>query len=139
MFIAKVEDEEKILALKPMNCPCHIQIFRQGLRCYRELPLRLAEFGSCHRYEPSGALHGIMRARAFTQDDAHIFCTEAQITPETVRFVELLSSIYKDFGYDDFRVKFSDRPEHRVGSDEVWDQAEEALRQACRIANVETI
>jgi threonyl-tRNA synthetase len=137
MFFVTVEHEDKILALKPMNCPCHIQIFRQGLRSYRELPLRLAEFGSCHRYEPSGALHGIMRTRNFTQDDAHIFCTEAQITPETVRFVELLSSIYKDFGYDDFRVKFSDRPDQRIGSDEVWDQAEEALRQACRIANVE--
>jgi threonyl-tRNA synthetase len=137
MFFVTVEHEEKILALKPMNCPCHIQIFRQGLRSYRELPLRLAEFGSCHRFEPSGALHGIMRTRNFTQDDAHIFCTEAQITPETVRFVELLSSIYKDFGYDNFRVKFSDRPDLRIGGDEVWDQAEEALRQACRIANVE--
>jgi threonyl-tRNA synthetase len=137
MFFVTVEHEEKILALKPMNCPCHIQIFRQGLRSYRELPLRLAEFGSCHRFEPSGALHGILRTRNFTQDDAHIFCTEAQITPETVRFVELLSSIYKDFGYDNFRVKFSDRPDLRIGGDEVWDQAEEALRQACRIANVE--
>jgi threonyl-tRNA synthetase len=137
MFFVTVEHEDRILALKPMNCPCHIQIFRQGLRSYRELPLRLAEFGSCHRYEPSGALHGILRTRNFTQDDAHIFCTEAQITPETVRFVELLSSIYKDFGYDNFRVKFSDRPDQRIGGDEVWDQAEEALRQACRIANVE--
>jgi len=137
MFFATVEHEDKILALKPMNCPCHIQIFRQGLRSYRELPLRLAEFGSCHRYEPSGALHGIMRTRNFTQDDAHIFCTEAQITPETVRFVALLSSIYRDFGYDNFRVKFSDRPEQRIGSDEVWDQAEAALREACRIASVE--
>ncbi len=137
MFFATVEHEDKILALKPMNCPCHIQIFRQGLRSYRELPLRLAEFGSCHRYEPSGALHGIMRTRNFTQDDAHIFCTEAQITPETVRFVALLSSIYRDFGYAEFRVKFSDRPAQRIGSDEVWDQAEAALREACRIAGVE--
>ena len=116
MFIATVEDEDKILALKPMNCPCHIQIFRQGMRSYRELPLRLAEFGSCHRYEPSGALHGIMRVRAFTQDDAHIFCTEAQIAAETVRFVELLSSIYRDFGFDEFRVKFSDRPDQRASA-----------------------
>ena len=104
MFIAQVPDEDKTLALKPMNCPCHVLIFRQGLRSYRELPLRLAEFGSCHRYEPSGALHGIMRVRAFTQDDAHIFCTEAQIAPETVRFVEFgLSSIYRDFGFPEFR------------------------------------
>ncbi|HEY3847281.1 MAG TPA: threonine--tRNA ligase, partial [Acetobacteraceae bacterium] len=137
MFFATVEHEEKILALKPMNCPCHIQIFRQGIRSYRELPLRLAEFGSCHRYEPSGALHGIMRTRNFTQDDAHIFCTEAQITPETVRFVALLSSIYRDFGYDGFQVKFSDRPTERIGADAVWEQAEDALREACRIAGVE--
>src|SRR3984885_1338146 len=127
MFFVTVEHEEKILALKPMNCPCHIQIFRQGLRSYRELPLRLAEFGSCHRYEPSGALHGIMRTRNFTQDDAHIFCTEAQIAPETVRFVELLRLVYRDFGFPEFRVKFSDRPEMRIGSDAVWDQAEVAL------------
>ncbi len=137
MFIARVEDEDKSLALKPMNCPCHVQIFRQGIRSYRELPLRLAEFGSCHRYEPSGALHGIMRVRAFTQDDAHIFCTEAQITPETVRFVELLSSIYHDFGFPEFQVKFSDRPPQRVGDDVVWDHAEAALREACAIAGVE--
>jgi threonyl-tRNA synthetase len=136
MFFATVEHEDKILALKPMNCPCHIQIFRQGIRSYRELPLRLAEFGSCHRYEPSGALHGIMRTRNFTQDDAHIFCTEAQITPETVRFVALLSSVYRDFGFDGFRVKFSDRPAERIGADAVWDQAEDALREACRIAGV---
>jgi threonyl-tRNA synthetase len=137
MFIAQVEDEDKVLALKPMNCPCHVQIFNQGIRSYRELPLRLAEFGSCHRYEPSGALHGIMRVRAFTQDDAHIFCTEAQIAPETVRFVELLSGIYRDFGFAEFRVKFSDRPETRAGSDEVWDRAEGALKDACAIAGVE--
>ena len=137
MFIARVEDEDKVLALKPMNCPCHVQIFRQGVRSYRELPLRMAEFGSCHRYEPSGALHGIMRVRAFTQDDAHIFCTEAQIAPETVRFVELLASIYRDFGFAEFRVKFSDRPAVRAGSDETWDRAEAALREACATAGVE--
>lgn len=136
MFIARVEDEDKSLALKPMNCPCHVQIFRQGIRSYRELPLRLAEFGSCHRYEPSGALHGIMRVRAFTQDDAHIFCTEAQIAPETVQFVELLSSIYRDFGFPEFQVKFSDRPPQRVGDDAVWDHAEAALREACATAGV---
>ncbi len=137
MFIATVEDENKTLALKPMNCPCHVQIFRQGVRSYRELPLRLAEFGSCHRYEPSGALHGIMRVRAFTQDDAHIFCTEDQIAPETVRFVDLLGSVYQDFGFDSFQVKFADRPTERTGSDAVWDHAEAALKQACATAGVE--
>jgi threonyl-tRNA synthetase len=136
MFIATVEDEEKTLALKPMNCPCHVQIFRQGVRSYRELPLRMAEFGACHRYEPSGALHGIMRVRAFTQDDAHIFCTEAQIADETAKFVALLSSIYRDFGFAEFRIKFSDRPDTRAGSDETWDRAEAALREACAIAGV---
>ena len=130
------ESDDHVYSLKPMNCPCHVQIFRQGVRSYRELPLRLAEFGSCHRYEPSGALHGIMRVRAFTQDDAHIFCTDAQIAPETVRFVELLSSIYRDFGFADFRVKFSDRPAVRAGSDEVWDRAEAALRAACETAGI---
>jgi threonyl-tRNA synthetase len=137
MFVAEVPDEEKVLAVKPMNCPCHVQIFRQGIRSYRELPLRLAEFGSCHRYEPSGALHGIMRVRAFTQDDAHIFCTEEQIAPETVRFVGLLSSIYRDFGFPEFRVKFSDRPALRTGSDAVWDHAEAALKEACATAGVD--
>ena len=137
MFIARVEDEDTTLALKPMNCPCHVLIFKHGLRSYRELPLRMAEFGSCHRYEPSGALHGIMRVRAFTQDDAHIFCTEDQIAGETVAFVALLSSVYRDFGFDSFRVKFSDRPVPRAGSDEVWDRAEDALKQACAIAGVE--
>ena len=137
MFIARVEDEDTTLALKPMNCPCHVLIFNHGLRSYRELPLRMAEFGSCHRYEPSGALHGIMRVRAFTQDDAHIFCTEAQIADETVRFVALLSAVYKDFGFDSFRVKFSDRPATRAGSDETWDRAEGALKEACAIAGVE--
>jgi threonyl-tRNA synthetase len=136
MFIATVEEEEKTLALKPMNCPCHVQIFRQGVRSYRELPLRMAEFGACHRYEPSGALHGIMRVRAFTQDDAHIFCTEAQIAPETVRFVALLGTVYRDFGFPDFQVKFSDRPAIRAGDDAVWERAEAALKQACAEAGV---
>ena len=137
MFIARVEDEDTTLALKPMNCPCHVLIFKHSLRSYRELPLRMAEFGSCHRYEPSGALHGIMRVRAFTQDDAHIFCTEDQIADETVAFVALLSSVYRDFGFDSFRVKFSDRPIPRAGTDEVWDRAEGALKEACAIAGVE--
>ena len=137
MFIARVEDEDTTLALKPMNCPCHVLIFRHALRSYRELPLRMAEFGACHRYEPSGALHGIMRVRAFTQDDAHIFCTEAQIPAETVAFVELLSSVYRDFGFDSFRVKFSDRPVPRAGTDEMWDRAEQALRDACSLGGIE--
>jgi threonyl-tRNA synthetase len=137
MFVAEVADEAAKLALKPMNCPCHVQIFKQGLRSYRQLPLRMAEFGACHRYEPSGALHGLMRVRAFTQDDAHIFCTEAQIASETVKFVELLSGIYRDFGFEEFAVKFSDRPELRAGSDEVWDRAEGALKEACATAGVE--
>lgn len=137
MFIASVEDEDKTLALKPMNCPCHVQIFRHGLRSYRELPLRMAEFGACHRYEPSGALHGIMRVRGFTQDDAHIFCTDDQIADETARFVTMLGEVYKDFGFESFRVKFSDRPETRAGSDEVWDQAENSLKRACEMVGVE--
>ena len=111
MFIAEVEDEDKSLALKPMNCPCHVQIFRQGIRSYRELPLRMAEFGSCHRYEPSGALHGIMRVRAFTQDDAHIFCTEDQIAAgDRCGSSTCCRQVYRDFGFPEFRVKFSDRP-----------------------------
>ena len=140
MFVARLEDEsekDRMLALKPMNCPCHVQIFNQGIRSYRELPLRMAEFGACHRYEPSGALHGIMRVRAFTQDDAHIFCEEHQIASETVRFVALLSSIYRDLGFAEFRVKFSDRPPVRAGSDETWDRAEAALKEACATAGVE--
>jgi len=136
MFLARVDEEEKTLALKPMNCPCHVLIFNQGLRSYRELPMRLAEFGACHRYEPSGALHGIMRVRAFTQDDAHIFCTEAQIADETVRFTELLSSVYADLGFTSFRVKFSDRPDQRAGDDATWDRAETALKEACAVAGV---
>ncbi|WP_317215248.1 threonine--tRNA ligase [Gluconobacter sp. GP1] len=136
MFIAQVEDEDKTLALKPMNCPCHVQIFRHGLRSYRELPLRMAEFGACHRYEPSGSLHGIMRVRGFTQDDAHIFCTDDQIADETAKFVKMLAEVYTDLGFESFRVKFSDRPETRAGSDEVWDRAEGSLKKACEIAGV---
>ena len=128
MFTA--ESEERVLALKPMNCPGHVQIFRQGLKSYRDLPLRMAEFGSCHRNEPSGALHGLMRVRAFVQDDAHIFCTEDQVNQETAEFCELLMSIYRDFGFDEVTVKFSDRPEMRAGDDVVWDRAERSLRDA---------
>ena len=135
MFTA--ESEERILALKPMNCPCHVQIFRQGVKSYRDLPLRMAEFGACMRNEPSGALHGLMRVRAFTQDDAHIFCTEAQITPETKDFCDLLRSIYADLGFEDIHVKFADRPEVRAGSDAVWDRAEAALKEACEEAGLD--
>lgn len=122
--------EEKVFAIKPMNCPCHVQIFNQGVKSYRDLPLRLAEFGSCHRNEPSGALHGIMCARNFVQDDAHIFCTEGQIQEEVSLFIDLLFKAYKDFGFDDILVKLSTRPEQRVGSDAIWDKAEEALQTA---------
>ena len=135
MFIA--ESEDRILAVKPMNCPGHVQIFKQGLKSYRDLPLRLAEFGACHRNEPSGALHGMMRVRAFTQDDAHIFCTEDQIISETEIFCELLKSVYKDFGFESVRVKFSDRPPVRAGSDETWDKAEKALIEATEAAGLE--
>jgi len=135
MFIAQSADE-KVLALKPMNCPGHVQIFRQGLKSYRDLPLRIAEFGSCHRNEPSGALHGVMRVRAFTQDDAHIFCSENQITEESIKFCDLLRVVYKDFGFDDVSVKFSDRPAVRAGADEVWDRAEAALRIAVEAAGL---
>ncbi|MEC8108881.1 MAG: threonine--tRNA ligase [Pseudomonadota bacterium] len=138
MFTAQSEDE-RTMALKPMNCPCHVQIFRQGIKSYRDLPLRMAEFGSCHRNEPSGALHGIMRVRAFTQDDAHIFCTEDQITDESVKFCSLLQSIYADFGFDDVRVKFSDRPEVRAGDDATWDRAETALSDATHAAGLDTV
>ena len=134
MFVAETED--RIYALKPMNCPGHVQIFRQGLKSYRELPLRLAEFGSCHRNEPSGALHGIMRVRAFTQDDAHIFCTEDQITAESVVFCDLLRSIYRDFGFEDVSVKFSDRPAKRAGEDAIWDKAEASLKEAVEAAGL---
>jgi threonyl-tRNA synthetase len=130
MFTVQALDEDLAIAIKPMNCPCHVQIYNHGLRSYRELPLRLAEFGSCHRYEPSGALHGLMRVRAFTQDDAHIFCTEDQITDETKAFCDLLLSVYKDFGFEDVRIKFSDRPAVRAGDDSVWERAESALKTA---------
>ena len=134
MFIVEVDEEgakeKRINALKPMNCPCHVQIFNQGLKSYRDLPLRLAEFGSCHRYESSGSMHGLMRVRGFTQDDAHIFCTEDQIEAECAGFIALLSSVYKDLGFEKFDIKLSTRPEVRVGSDEVWDKAEGALQKA---------
>lgn len=130
------ESEDKTFALKPMNCPCHVQIFNQGITSYRDLPLRMAEFGSCHRYEPSGALHGIMRVRGFTQDDAHIFCTEDQITSETKIFCDLLLDIYKDFGFTDVKVKFSDRPEVRAGEDATWDKAENSLKDAVEAADL---
>src|SRR5262245_24767077 len=136
MFIAEVEDEEKTLAVKPMNCPGHVQIFKQGTKSYRELPLRLAEFGSCHRYEPSGALHGLMRVRAFTQDDAHIFCTHEQITGETTAFCKLLLSIYRDLGFEDVRVKLATRPANRIGGDNIWDGAEAALKDATEAAGI---
>ncbi|MCH6577668.1 MAG: threonine--tRNA ligase [Proteobacteria bacterium] len=135
MFTA--EAEGKILALKPMNCPAHVQIFRQGIKSYRDLPLRMAEFGTCHRNEPSGALHGLMRARAFTQDDAHIFCTEDQITSETKDFCDLLISVYEDFGFTDVIVNFADRPDVRVGADDVWDRAEGALKEAVDASGLE--
>ncbi|PJK29478.1 threonine--tRNA ligase [Minwuia thermotolerans] len=128
MFVS--ESDERLYALKPMNCPGHVQIFRQGLKSYRDLPLRLAEFGCCHRYEPSGALHGLMRVRNFTQDDAHIFCAEDQINAESEKFCDLLLAVYRDFGFEDVKVKFSDRPPVRAGSDETWDRAEAALREA---------
>jgi len=138
MFTAETT-EDRTLALKPMNCPGHVQIYRQGVKSYRDLPLRMAEFGSCHRNEPSGALHGIMRVRAFTQDDAHIFCTEDQINSESVAFCNLLQDIYADFGFEDVRVKFSDRPEVRAGDDATWDKAEAALRDATDAAELETV
>ena len=134
MFITEIDEEhaneKRTNALKPMNCPCHVQIYNQGLKSYRDLPLRYAEFGSCHRYEASGTMHGLMRVRGFTQDDGHIFCTEEQIESETGLFIELLSEIYNDLGFDKFEIKLSTRPETRVGSDEVWDKAESALESA---------
>ncbi|MDJ0857589.1 MAG: threonine--tRNA ligase [Dinoroseobacter sp.] len=136
MFIVEVDEEhareKAINALKPMNCPCHVQVYNQGLKSYRDLPLRMAEFGACNRYEPSGALHGLMRVRGFTQDDAHIFCTEDQIQAETALFLKMLSSVYEDLGFESFDIKFSTRPEVRAGSDEVWDKAEAALEAAIR-------
>jgi threonyl-tRNA synthetase len=136
MFITEIDEEhaneKRTNALKPMNCPCHVQVYNQGLKSYRDLPLRLAEFGSCHRYESSGSMHGLMRVRGFTQDDAHIFCTEGQIAAETKKFIELLTWVYKDLGFEKFAIKFSTRPDVRAGSDEVWDQAEEALENAIK-------
>ena len=140
MFIVEVDEEhareKAVNALKPMNCPCHVQIFNQGLKSYRDLPLRMAEFGSCNRYEPSGALHGIMRVRGFTQDDAHIFCMEDQIAAETEKFIVFLSKIYSDLGFPTYKIKFSDRPDLRAGSDDTWDRAERALLEAThRVTN----
>ncbi|MDE2339301.1 MAG: threonine--tRNA ligase [Gammaproteobacteria bacterium] len=138
MFLTQTPDE-RLYAIKPMNCPGHIQIFKHGLRSYRELPVRFSEFGKVHRYEPSGALHGLMRVRAFTQDDAHIFITEDQITEECVAVTRLILEIYRDFGFDDVRIKFADRPPKRVGADEVWDRAEEALKAASKAAGIDYI
>ena len=136
MFITEIDEEhaneKRVNALKPMNCPCHVQIYNQGIKSYRDLPLRYAEFGSCHRYEPSGTMHGLMRVRGFTQDDGHIFCTENQIESETEKFIELLSRVYRDLGFESFEIKLSTRPEVRVGSDEVWDKAESALESAIK-------
>jgi len=136
MFITEIDEEhandKRTNALKPMNCPCHVQVYNHGLKSYRDLPVRLAEFGSCHRYEASGTLHGLMRVRGFTQDDGHIFCTESQIENETKLFIELLSGMYKDLGFEHFDIKLSTRPETRVGSDEVWDKAESALENAIK-------
>ena len=137
MFV--VENEDRTLAIKPMNCPCHVQIFNQELKSYRQLPLRMAEFGSCHRNESSGSLHGIMRVRAMTQDDAHIFCEEHQINSETVAFCKLLGEVYRDFGFNSVKVKFSTRPEVRAGSEETWDKAEAALESAVKEAGLEFI
>ncbi|MSO54786.1 MAG: threonine--tRNA ligase [Rhodospirillales bacterium] len=137
MFTTELENQT--LGLKPMNCPGHVQIFRHGMRSYRDLPIRMAEFGACHRNEPSGALHGLMRVRAFTQDDAHIFCTEEQIGPETKSFCELLLSVYKDFGFTDMVVRFSDRPKVRAGEDATWDKAEALLLKAAHDAGIETV
>jgi threonyl-tRNA synthetase len=134
---AQESEGDRAYAIKPMNCPGHVQIFNQGLKSYRDLPLRLAEFGACHRFEPSGALHGIMRVRAFTQDDAHIFCTEDQITAESVKFCDLLRGVYRDLGFSDIAVKFSDRPAERAGSEAVWDKAEAALEKAAKDAGLE--
>ncbi len=136
MFTTRTPDE-RIYAIKPMNCPGHVQIFKQGIRSYHQLPIRFAEFGKVHRYEPSGALHGLMRVRAFTQDDAHIFCTADQITDESVSITKLILEVYRDFGFEDVRIKFSDRPAKRVGADEVWDKAESALKQAARAAGID--
>ncbi len=136
MFTTETVDGRQF-AIKPMNCPGHVQVFKQGITSYRDLPFRLAEFGKCHRYEPSGALHGMMRVRAFTQDDAHIFCTPEQITEESIAVCDLILGIYRDFGFDDIRIKFADRPDVRVGEDAVWDQAEAALVKALDVAGLD--
>ena len=137
MFKVEADEGEKLLGIKPMNCPGHVQIFKQGLRSYRDLPIRMAEFGACHRNEPSGALHGILRVRAFTQDDAHIFCTEDQVPSEAANYFKLQLGVYRDLGFNDISVKLALRPDTRAGSDEVWDRAEEGLRQALRSAGLE--
>jgi threonyl-tRNA synthetase len=136
MYIAETADERRF-CMKPMNCPGHVQVFKQGLKSYRDLPLRYSEFGKVHRYEPSGALHGLMRVRAFTQDDAHIFCTEEQLQDECIAVTRLILDIYRDFGFEDVLVKFSDRPEKRIGSDETWDRSEAALKAAVEAAGLE--
>ena len=136
MFITEIDEEhaneKRVNALKPMNCPCHVQVYNQGIKSYKDLPIKFAEFGSCHRYEPSGTMHGLMRVRGFTQDDGHIFCTEDQIESETGKFIELLSGVYADLGFKDFDIKLSTRPETRVGSDDVWDRAESSLEAAIK-------
>ena len=136
MFITEIDEEhaneKRVNALKPMNCPCHVQVYNQGIRSYKDLPIRYAEFGSCHRYEASGTMHGLMRVRGFTQDDGHIFCTQDQIESETALFISLLSEIYSDLGFKEFDIKLSTRPEVRIGSDEVWDKAESALENAIK-------
>ena len=139
MFVSEVSHgaHDEVHALKPMNCPAHVQVFNQGMKSYRDLPLRMAEFGCCHRNEPTGALHGIMRVRGFTQDDAHIFCTENQISEETGAFIDLLSRIYKDFGFTDLKVKFSDRPQVRAGDDSTWDKSEKALMDSVKAVGLE--
>jgi len=136
MFTASTVDEDKVYAVRPMNCPGGVQVYNQGIKSYRDLPLRLAEFGKVHRFEPSGALHGLMRVRAFTQDDAHIFCTNEQMTEECINVCKLIKEIYKDFGFEDVKVKFSDRPDKRIGSDEVWDESEKALLNAVKQQNL---
>ena len=133
MFLTEQrEEDERVFVIKPMNCPGHVQIFKNGLKSYRDLPLKIAEFGKVHRFEPSGALHGLMRVRAFTQDDAHVFITEAQIAAEALAMNDLILSIYEDFGFSDVRIKFSDRPDKRIGDDAVWDKAEAALMAALK-------
>ena len=143
MFITEIDEEhaneKRTNALKPMNCPGHVQIYNQSLKSYRDLPIRFAEFGSCHRYEPSGTMHGLMRVRGFTQDDGHIFCTEDQIQEETASFISLLYDVYEDFGFEKIDIKLSTRPEVRVGSDKIWDKAEKALKNAIEALNLSLI